>query len=189
MSENTTFILNGSEVSAAAGETIWQTADRLGIEIPHLCYRHAADYRGDGNCRTCLVEIDGERALAPSCIRQPEDGMVVSSNSERAKKTRSAVFELLLADQSEPEGEFKSWLDQMEITDSRFPKSRSLEADTSHTAIAVDLNKCVHCKLCVQACRDIQGNDVIGMAMRGSESAIVFDMADPMGVSSCVACG
>ncbi|MBT3552850.1 MAG: formate dehydrogenase subunit alpha [Rhodospirillaceae bacterium] len=189
MSENTAFILNGAEVSAASGETIWQCADRLGIEIPHLCYRHAADYRGDGNCRTCLVEIDGERALAPSCIREPEEGMVVTSNSERAKKTRSAVFELLLADQSEPEGEFKNWLDQMAITDSRFPKSRALEADTSHTAIAVDMNKCIHCKLCVQACREIQGNDVIGMAMRGSESAIVFDMADPMGASSCVACG
>ncbi len=189
MSENKTFILNGTEVSAAAGETIWQTADRLGIEIPHLCYRRAADYKGDGNCRACLVEIEGERALAPSCIREPEEGMVVTSNSERAKKTRAAVFELLLADQSEPEGEFKIWLDQMSITDSRFPKNRSVEADTSHTAIDVDLNKCIHCKLCVQACRDIQGNDVIGMAMRGSESAIVFDMADPMGASSCVGCG
>jgi formate dehydrogenase major subunit len=189
MSGNKTFILNGVEVSAASGETIWQTSDRLGIEIPHLCYRHATDYRGDGNCRVCLVEIDGERALAPSCIREPEEGMVVTTNSERAKKTRAAVFELLLADQTEPEGEFKIWLDQMAITDSRFPRSRSLDADTSHSAIDVDLNKCIHCKLCVQACRDIQGNDVIGMAMRGTKSSIVFDMADAMGASSCVACG
>ncbi|NQV55778.1 MAG: formate dehydrogenase subunit alpha [Rhodospirillales bacterium] len=189
MSDKINFVLNGSEVTAEAGETIWQTADRLGIEIPHLCYRNATDYRGDGNCRACLVEIDGERTLAPSCIRRPEDGMQVNSNSERAKKTRAAVFELLLADQSEPEGEFKNWLDQMSIQDSRFPKSRNIEADTSHSAIDVDLNKCIHCKLCVQACRDIQGNDVIGMASRGAHSAIVFDMADPMGASTCVACG
>ena len=189
MSDDIKFILDGTEATAKPGETIWQSANRLGIEIPHLCYRHATDYRGDGNCRACLVEIDGEQTLAPSCIREPEEGLVVATNSERAKKTREAIFELLLADQTEPEGEFKLWLDQMTINGSRFPKSRSVEADNSHTAIEVDLNKCIHCKLCVQACREIQGNDVIGMARRGAKSCIVFDMADAMGASTCVACG
>ena len=77
MSDTITFSLNGQSVDALPGETIWQVADRLGVEIPHLCYSPSVDYRADGNCRACMVEIDGERVLAASCIRTPSEGMVV----------------------------------------------------------------------------------------------------------------
>ncbi len=183
------FNLNGKTVSAEPGETIWQVADRLDIKIPHLCYRHAIDYEGDGNCRACVVEVEGDRTLAPSCIRQPEPGMVVKTESERALKSRNMVFELLKSEQDEPEGEFAEWLGEMDIQSNRLPKSGKGVIDNSHPAIAVDLNKCIQCKLCVQACRDIQGNDVIGMAGRGIGTEIVFDMRDPMADSTCVACG
>ena len=99
------------------------------------------------------------------------------------------VLELLASDQEEPEGDFKVWLDEMNVHASRFPSARERPTDQSHSAIAVDLNKCIHCKLCVQACHDIQGNNVIGMKGRGNKSTIVFDMSDPMGSSTCVACG
>ena len=69
------------------------------------------------------------------------------------------------------------------------PGGSERPTDPSHSAIVVDLNKCIHCKLCVQACHDIQGNNVIGMEGRGYDSTIVFDMSDPMGSSTCVACG
>src|SRR5450432_1955675 len=93
------FTLDGHEVEAGTGETIWQVAQRLGTDIPHLCYSPEPGYRADGNCRACMVEVEGERVLAASCIRKPRQGMKVKSASERAKAARKMVFELLLADQ------------------------------------------------------------------------------------------
>src|ERR1700747_91196 len=95
------FTLDGREVDIRAGETIWQAAKRLGIEIPPLCYAPEPGYRPDGNCRACMVEIEGERVLAASCIRTPSAGMKVKTGSERAKASRKMVFELLIADQPE----------------------------------------------------------------------------------------
>src|SRR5215467_5144320 len=96
-----TFSLDGREVEIRAGETIWQAAKRLGTEIPHLCYAPEPGYRPDGNCRACMVEIDGERVLAASCIRKPNAGMTVKTATERAVSARRLVFELLMADQGE----------------------------------------------------------------------------------------
>ena len=76
MTEPIRFTLDGREVEAAPDETIWQVATRLGTEIPHLCHRPEPGYRPDGNCRACMVEIEGERVLAASCIRKPRQGMV-----------------------------------------------------------------------------------------------------------------
>ena len=90
------FSLNGQDIAAAAEETILEAAERHGVEIPRLCYKEG--YRSDGNCRACMVEIEGERALAPSCCRRPSDGMKVSSDNERALHSQKMVLELLLAD-------------------------------------------------------------------------------------------
>ena len=88
MAEKIEFILNGHSVIAKTGETIWQVADRSGIEIPHLCYSPEPGYQADGNCRACMEEIEGERALAASCIREPTPGMNVNTKSSRAKSAR-----------------------------------------------------------------------------------------------------
>ncbi|HSM19871.1 MAG TPA: formate dehydrogenase subunit alpha, partial [Hyphomicrobiales bacterium] len=196
MSEKITFTLNGREVAANPGETIWQVADREGVEIPHLCWLPEPGYRADGNCRACMVEIEGERVLAASCIRKPAEGMKVNTASERAKKNRELVFELLLADQPErdkahdPQSRFWNWVDAMDVTPtSRFPARGDIAPDSSHGAIAVNLDACIHCNLCVRACREVQVNDVIGMAYRGHDAKIVFDFDDGMGESTCVACG
>src|SRR4051812_5713845 len=77
-----TFKLNGKEVVARANETVIQVAAREGVDIPRLCYKPGLDTAG--NCRACMVEIKGERVLAPSCCRTPTQGMEVTSNSERA---------------------------------------------------------------------------------------------------------
>ena len=189
------FFLDGQEVEALAGETIWQAASRLGTEIPHLCYSPAPGYRPDGNCRACMVEIEGERVLAASCIRKPAPGMKVKSASERAKQSRKLVFELLAGDQPEratahdPDSRFWRWADRVGVTESRFPARAQPQPDRSHPAMAVNLDACIQCTLCVRACREVQVNDVIGMAGRGHGEKIVFDFADPMGQSTCVACG
>ena len=196
MSDGTTFEIDGRPITAEAGETIWQAAHRAGIDIPHLCYRHADGYRPDGNCRACMVEIEGERVLAASCIRKPSDGMKVKVASDRAKTARKMVMELLVADQPErndshdPDSALWSWADKTGVETSRFPVSESRPAaDSSHPAMSVNLDACIHCNLCVRACREVQVNDVIGMALRGEHAKIVFDFDDPMGDSTCVACG
>jgi formate dehydrogenase major subunit len=195
--ESITFTLDGQEVQARKGETIWQVAQRHGTDIPHLCYAPEPGYRPDGNCRACMVEIDGERVLAASCIRTPTAGMKVKSASDRAKTARKMVFELLVADQPDrstqahdPASKFWTWADRMGISHSRLPaRERQPAPDRSHPAMAVNLDACIQCNLCVRACREVQVNDVIGMAGRGHNEHIVFDFDDPMGASTCVACG
>ena len=89
MTDPIKFILDGVEVEAAPGETIWQVASRLGTEIPHLCWLPKPGYRADGNCRACMVEVEGEGALAASCIRKPTAGMKVKTASDRPKRARN----------------------------------------------------------------------------------------------------
>ena len=190
-----TFTLDGHDVTAQPGESIWQVAQREGTDIPHLCYAPEPGYAADGNCRACMVEVEGERTLAASCIRQPTEGMVVNTATERAESSRRMVFELLVADQPPRDqahdggSKFWQWADRLGVEDSRFPARLTPGPDISHPAMAVNLDACINCTLCVRACRDVQVNDVIGMANRGADSKIVFDFDDPMGNSTCVACG
>ena len=189
------FELDGAQVEAQPGETIWAVAQRLGTHIPHLCHRPQRDYRPDGNCRACMVEIEGERVLAASCKRAPGIGMKVKTATERAMKSRALVMELLVADQPEratshdPTSHFWAEADFVHVDSSRFPAAERWGPDASHPAMRVNLNACIQCNLCVRACREVQVNDVIGMAYRSHEAKIVFDFDDPMGESTCVACG
>jgi formate dehydrogenase major subunit len=185
------FRFNGADLEAEPGEMIIQAAKRHGVDIPHLCYKEGM--RPDGNCRACMVEIKGERVLAPSCCRAPTKGMEVSSESPRALHAQKLVVEMLVADVPErvykPESELTYWKQRLEIGVPRFEARAQPVADLSHPAMAVNLDACIQCTRCVRACREVQVNDVIGYAFRGSSSAIVFDLADPMGASTCVACG
>jgi formate dehydrogenase major subunit len=195
MSEITLFKIDGKEYEASKDETIWQVAKKNGIDIPHLCYSDEPGYRADGNCRACMVEIKGERTLAASCIRKPTEGMEILVDSERAEKSRSMVFELLVADQPnkeespDPDSKFWKWSDELGVSDSRFPAKEKISLDKSHKAMSVNLDACINCGLCVRACREVQVNDVIGMAFRGSTAKVIFDLDDRMGESTCVACG
>src|ERR1700704_5990275 len=96
-----TFLMNGQEMKALPGETLIEIADREGIEIPRLCYK--AGMEAVGNCRSCMVEIKGERVLAASCCRAPAAGMQVTTNSERVRKAQQLVIELLQSDMPEKE--------------------------------------------------------------------------------------
>jgi formate dehydrogenase major subunit len=195
MTEPIRFFLDGAELAAAPDETIWQVANRQGIEIPHLCWLPKPGYRADGNCRACMVEIEGERVLAASCVRKPAPGMKVQTASERARFSRKMVFELLVGDQPsraaahDPNSRFWQWADKLGVEESRFPQRAPAAPDRSHPAMAVQLDACIECTLCVRACREVQVNDVIGMAARGYHEKIIFDFDDPMGDSTCVACG
>ena len=196
------FTLDGRSVNAQPGETILQAAQRQGVQIPRLCF--SDNLRADGNCRACVVEIDGERSLAPSCCRAPSPGMVVQASSERAIKSQKMVLELLLADlpdqgsrwvdgdAARPHGELSDWAARLGVTarPALVALRREQPApDLSHPAMAVNLDACIQCTRCVRACRETQMNDVIGMLHRGAGSQIAFDLGDAMGDSSCVGCG
>jgi len=193
------FTLDGRPVQASAGETIWQVARRVGVEIPHLC--HSPGLQPSGNCRACVVEVEGERVLAASCCRAAQPGMVVRSNSERTRRAQRSVLELLNADapagrQLKHDSELVHWTAALGADPARFEARGAMQAeaavqgaDRSHPAIAVNLDACIQCARCLRACRDEQGNDVIGLSFRGGQARITFDQGDPLGSSSCVACG
>ena len=191
-----TFVLDGAEVSVPQGTTLWEAAHGRGLTIPHLCHKPAPGYRPDGNCRACMVEVEGERALVASCVRPAAEGMVVRTDTARAEKSRRLVLEMLRADQPErdaaPDRASRFWDQAGATPESRLP---TMDADAipapdrSHPAIAVSLDACIQCGLCVRACREVQHNDVIAMAGRGHDTWPVFDFDDPMGDSTCVACG
>ena len=196
--ETVTFTLDGAEVTAPKGVTIWEISNGRGIIIPNLCHKPQPGYRPDGNCRACMVEIEGERVLAASCIREPGEGMVVRTDTARAKHARKMVMEMLVADQPEHEiahdkaSPFWDMARLQDVETSRFPKlepSRVPGLDDSHVAMSINLDACIQCGLCVRACREVQVNDVIGMAGRGHDAYPVFDFNDPMGESTCVGCG
>ena len=196
------FTLDGRSIHAYEGETIFKAAKRHGVDIPYLCYKDG--YRADGNCRACVVEVKGERALVPSCCRKATAGMDVQATSARSVKSQKMVLEMLLSDmpdtgykwnekdESQQHGELSDWASRMEVTvrpELKALRRNQPKADMSHPAMAVNLDACIQCNRCVRACREEQVNDVIGYAMRGSHSEIVFDLKDTMGDSTCVACG
>ncbi len=200
------FKLDGKTILAYDGETILKAAKRHGVDIPHLCFKDG--YRPDGNCRACVVEINGERTLAPSCCRSATAGMEVKANSERALKSQKLVLEMLLSDMpdegykwvgdsdaerlQQQHGELSEWANRLDVQvrpELKALRRHQPQADLSHPAMAVNLDACIQCNRCVRACREEQVNDVIGYAMRGAHSEIVFDLSDPMGLSTCVACG
>src|SRR6266853_998631 len=185
------FKLNGKTVVGRPDELIIETARQNGIAIPHLCYSRTL--RPDGNCRACVVEIKGERVLAPSCCRFPTQGMEVTTDSPRALASQKMVLELLMSDMPETQYTLNNkvdvWAKKLNVGKPRFEARKQPKADISHPAIAVNLDACIQCTRCLRACREEQVNDVIGYAHRGEHSKIVFDFDDPMGDSTCVACG
>ena len=198
MTNKISFYLDDKLVEANQSETIWDIAKREDIYVPHLCHNDKIGYKADGNCRACVVEIEGEKSLAASCIRKPTQGIKVSTNNKKVIKSQNLVLELLLTDQPNSRvnrsenNQFRKTLKKRNIKESRFScKDVSLipKVDNSHPAMTVDLNACIQCGLCVRACRDVQVNDVLGMSGRGNNSYPIFDTDKLMGESSCVGCG
>src|SRR3954447_15919062 len=177
------FKLNGQTVIGRPDEKIIETAKKHGVPIPHLC--HGGNQRSDGNCRACVVEIKGERALAPSCCRFPKEGMEVTTDSPRALTSQKMVVELLLSDMPETQYTLNNkvdvWAKKLGVGKPRFEARTQPKSDISHPAMAVNLDACIQCTRCVRACREEQVNHVIGYAFRGEHSKVVFDFDDPMG--------
>ena len=194
--------LDGKFVKAFEGESILEVAEREGKTIPRLCY--TPGYRADGNCRACVVEIEGERVLAPSCCRSVKDGMVINSENDRSRKNQKLILEMLLSDMPDDgykwndtegdsnHGELSFWAEKLDVkVRKKLSETRRahITEDSTHPAMLVNLSACIQCDRCVRACREEQVNDVIGVFGRGAATKIIFDVDSPMGASTCVACG
>ncbi|MCY4086618.1 MAG: formate dehydrogenase subunit alpha [Actinomycetia bacterium] len=192
-----TLTIDGREIEAVEGATIYEAASSAGIDIPVLC--HDPRYDPVGVCRVCVVDI-GQRVLAAACVRTVEDGMEVCTDSLRLETQRRTLVELLMADAPAPETDPKeSTTADNELlalarrygvdTEITLPPGHGRPHDSSSPVIDVHHGACILCDRCVRACDDIQGNDVIGRTGKGDGARIAFDLDDPMGESTCVSCG
>jgi formate dehydrogenase major subunit len=199
-----TLTIDGREVTAPEGSTIWQAAKAAGIDIPVLC--HDERYDPVGVCRMCVVDT-GAPAFAASCVRACENGMTVKTDTPEVERSRAMLTRLLLSDQpprdrdpkqtTTANNELLALADRYGVAaddlgpdgSSGLPCGSGRGVDLSSPVIAVDHDACILCDRCVRACDDIQGNDVIGRSGKGFDTHIAFDLSDPMGASSCVSCG
>jgi formate dehydrogenase major subunit len=191
-----TLTIDGREVTAAEGSTIWEAAKAAGVDIPVLC--HDERYDPVGVCRMCVVDV-GAPAFAASCVRACENGMEVTTSTPELERSRAVLTEMLLSDQPDREQDAKqaktgdnellALADRLGVTQDALPRASGRGTDSSSPVIAVDHDSCILCDRCVRACDDIQGNDVIGRSGKGYATRIAFDLNDPMGNSSCVSCG
>ena len=197
-SDSVTLTLDGKRVTAPEGATIWEAARSVGIDIPTLC--HDPGMRPVAVCRVCVVDVENARTLPAACIHRVEEGMVVRTDTERVRRTRRTLVELLEAGQPDgPERRKPAERDELarlgrrlDAQPARFAATKAdapHPADLSSPVIAVDHSACILCDRCVRACDDVQVNDVIGRSGKGCATRIAFDNGLPMGISSCVSCG
>jgi predicted molibdopterin-dependent oxidoreductase YjgC len=190
------FILNGEEIQAEQGDSILQAARRNDIYIPILCDHPALP--SEGACRICLVEIEGQRALHPACTYPVSDGMVVDSDSERVRAARKFNLELLISDHPldcmtcEATGEclLQDLAYEYEVTEDRYHGiHHRFSVNDPNPFIQVDRNKCILCRRCVRACREINGVEAISVFYRGFSAYIGFGADSSMDDSPCEFCG
>ena len=191
-----TLVIDDVEVSARAGQTILEVARENEIEIPTLC--HLEGLSDVGACRLCLVEIKGSNKLLPACIATVQEGMEVSTNTERLKNHRRTILELLFAERnhicsvcvSNGHCELQALGQQQGLTHVRLPyRNPELSVDASHERFTADHNRCILCTRCVRVCAEIEGAHVWDVMGRGINSIVITDLNEPWGSSSCTRCG
>ena len=187
--------IDGTPIAVPAGTTIFDAARMHGIPIPTLC--HQQNETPVGVCRVCVVEAGG-RVLSAACVRQAEEKMVVSTNSEKVLRARRTLVELLMADHPSPcarqrqsnDCELETLARLEGVAQPRFPRRLSPRGqDNSSLVIAVDHEACILCDRCIRGCDEIRQNNVLGRRGKGFWAGIAFDYNLPMGNSSCVSCG
>ena len=187
--------MDGQKVTVPAGTTLFDAARIHGIPIPTLC--HQQNETPVGVCRVCVVDV-GARVFTASCVREAEPGMAVVTNSDRVRRARRMLVELLLSDHPTPcarqqrsgDCELEALAGQEGIAQPRFARRTTGRGrDDSSLAIAVDHDACILCDRCIRGCNDIRANFVLGRMGKGVEAGIAFDHNLPMGESTCVSCG
>ncbi len=189
--------INGTHCVATEGSTILQAAEQNGIHIPRLCYLEGINQYGA--CRICLVEqiMPSARTLQASCMVLAQEGMIIETNTERVRKSRKTMYELLLSNHAQDclactrnlDCEFQALGRELGVTECNYEGERIEYPIDVSESITRDPNKCILCRRCVSVCRDIQTTSVLGAEDRGFKTHIspAFDL--PIGDSSCAYCG
>jgi bidirectional [NiFe] hydrogenase diaphorase subunit len=191
-----TLVIDGEEVSARAGQTILDVALENDIPIPTLC--HLEGLSDIGACRLCLVEVAGSNKLAPACTTTVWEGMSVSTDTERLRRHRRLILELLFAERNHVcsvcvangHCELQSLAQEQGLTHVRLGyRNPDLPVDASHDRFTADHNRCILCMRCVRACAEIEGAHVWDVMGRGINSMVITGLHEPWGSSSCTRCG
>ena len=191
-----TLIIDGQEVSARRGQTILEVSRENGIDIPTLC--HLEGLSDVGACRLCMVEIKGNNKLLPACITSVFEGMEVTTDSERLRKHRCTILELLFAERNHVcsvcvangHCELQTLAQDQGLTHVRLPyRNPALPVDASHERFTLDHNRCVLCTRCVRVCAEIEGAHVWDVMGRGIECMVITDLHEEWGKSTCTRCG
>lgn len=191
-----TLIIDEQEVSARRGQTVLEVAIENGIEIPTLC--HLEGLRDVGACRLCLVEIKGSNKLQPACVTAVFEGMEVTTQSDRLRRHRRMILELLFAERNHVcsvcvangHCELQSLAQKEGLTHVRLPyRYPSLPVDASHERFTVDHNRCILCTRCVRVCAEVEGAHVWDVMGRGIQSLVITDLHEDWGRSTCTRCG
>lgn len=183
--------IDGREVSVPEGTTLMEAARETGQEIPVICYHEATT--PEGICRQCVVEVEGWRNLAPACITPVSEGLDVSTSSDRVKRARRTILEMLNASVDLSQApELQQQMETYQADPERFPgaKQRDFDVLDDNPFYIRDYSQCVMCWRCVQACADdIQYTYALSVGGRGHDSKIstFFDL--PMPDTTCVFCG
>ena len=195
MSDAITLTIDGREISAQKGTTIFDAARLNGIQIPTLC--HQQNQTPVGVCRVCVVDV-GARVYAAACIRECEPGMKVRTTDPGVVRARTTLIEMLMSDHPSPcarqqasgDCELEAMARVSGVAEPRFARRLSPRGrDDSSLSIAVDHEACILCDRCIRGCDDVKKNLVIGRSGRGYTTHIGFDLDLPMGSSTCVSCG
>ncbi len=191
-----TLVIDEQEVSARAGQTILEVARENEIDIPTLC--HLDGLSDVGACRLCLVEIKGQNKLLPACVTAVQEGLEISTSSDRLKTHRRTILELLFAERnhicsvcvSNGHCELQSLAQEQGLTHVRMPyRNPELSVDASHERFTIDHNRCILCTRCVRVCAEVEGAHVWDVMGRGINSIVITDLNDEWGKSSCTRCG
>ena len=195
MEKKITLTMNGSQVSARAGMTILEAAKENGIDIPTLCYIEGLPPMGA--CRLCVVEVEGSKTLVGSCHTPITEGMVVHTHSPKVLETRKGLVELMLA--SHPDSclicekanlcELRRIASDLEIGLPRYrARKHYFPLEDENPYIIRDMSKCILCRRCVAACKNIKGEKMFGMAYRGFESKVIHGLDQPLVEDICQDC-
>lgn len=197
MSDKKTLFIDGKEVEFTDEPNLLEVIRKAGMNVPTFCYR--PDLTSFGACRMCVVEVEG-RGIQSSCTMPPEAGLKIHLNTEKTRRIRKTVLELLLANHDrncltcEKSGncELQKYAEEYGIRNIRYPDKELedyLPIDDSSPSIVRDPNKCILCGACVRACSEFQGHAVLGFANRGSKTLVQPMNGRPLGQVDCVNCG
>jgi len=192
-----TLRINGQDVGAREDESILAVAADNGIRIPSLCYLEGLS--SWGACRLCMVEVEGSTKLLTACTTRVTEGMKIITNSERLRKYRRMILELLFAERnhvcsvcvSNGHCELQALAKECGMDHVRVPYRNSpYHVDSSHDLFRADFNRCVLCMRCVRVCDEIEGAHTWDVMGRGVECQVITDLNQPWGESqSCTGCG